>query len=104
MVAVEVSGPQAGGLVAWSSRVLGVEWTAGQLEVVRGLEGGPLEGAWGGGQAGPEQRAVVALRLGRRGGKTTIAACYALWRAMTCGLDEAGGGAQVVCPIVAPGD
>ena len=78
--------------------------------VVRVLGGAEPEGAderavWGfEGRVERQQRRIVALRLGRRSGKTTIAAAFALWRAMTADLKECGGGAQIVIPIVAPAE
>lgn len=94
--------------IAWAAPQL--KLTPRQTAVAEVLGGSDPKGelalqVWG--FEGPvlrECRRIVALRLGRRSFKSTLAALYALWRAMTCDLTEAGGGAEVVIPIVAPGD
>ena len=52
----------------------------------------------------PFMRAIIALRLGRRGFKSTLTAAFVLWRAMTADLSQARGGAPIMCPVVAPSD
>jgi hypothetical protein len=93
-----------GGIVEWSRRCVGVPWTECQERILEGLGGGELLGdVWGDvGKVEPSKRQTCSGRAGRGGGKTTICSTYSLWRAMTCDLSEAGGGAEVVIPIIAP--
>lgn len=94
--------------VEWSEQVLEIGWTPYQRAVCHVLGGGDPtteieREIWG--FDGPVERGlrrVIALRLGRYSGKTTIAAAYGLWSVMTCDLSEAGKGAKAICPIVAP--
>lgn len=77
------------------ARVVGGEDSCGPvMREVWGFEG-PIE---------RHHRRIIALRLGRRGYKTTLASSFALWRAMTANLDAALGGAPILVPIIAPSE
>lgn len=90
--------------------VLALQFWPYQESVARVVGGGVPEGAidlevWGfEGPVEPFMRAITALRLGRRGFKSTLTASFLLWRAMTADLTEARGGAPIMCPVVAPND
>ena len=90
--------------------VLGLQFTPYQEVIARVVGGGDPSGeiareVWGfEGPIEPFMRAIIALRLGRRGFKTTLSASFCLWRAMVADLTEARGGAPIMVPIVAPSE
>ena len=90
--------------------VLGLQFWPYQESVAKVVGGGDPETeidreVWGFvGPIEPFMRALIALRLGRRGFKSTLSAARLLWRSMTADLSEARGGAPIMCPVVAPSD